>query len=134
MRLSLLMLVLSLLTTPVSAEIYKVIGPDGKMQFTDVDPKNPHNSGIKEKSTLETIKDPATIVVYVPGICRDCAEAKRYLREHDIEFVELDLTKDAVAAGRHVVYTNTRNQVVITCGNGRLAGWNTDGFGRVCHK
>ena len=40
------------------------------------------------------------VILYTGPRCPKCAEAKRWLREHNIDFVELDVSQDAEAAGR----------------------------------
>ncbi|NPV81911.1 MAG: glutaredoxin family protein [Firmicutes bacterium] len=42
----------------------------------------------------------ARAVLYTGPRCPKCAEAKRWLREHHIEFVEVDISQDAEAAKR----------------------------------
>lgn len=60
-------------------------------------PIEPAPSG--ESTEDETVAEPeADVIIYCTPWCPACRKARAYLNEHEIEFVEIDVTRDRNAA------------------------------------
>jgi len=76
--------------------------PDNEELFRVLDeiepnPIEPAASG--EPTEDETVAEPeADVIIYCTPWCPACRKARAYFNEHDIEFVEIDVTRDRNAA------------------------------------
>ncbi len=77
--------------------------PDNEVLFRILDEVEPNP--VKITSTLETVSEPAPepeaeVVMYCTPWCPACRKARAYLNELEVEFVEVDITRDREAAKR----------------------------------
>jgi thioredoxin reductase (NADPH) len=54
----------------------------------------------KKKAEPQTPKPEADVVLYCTQWCPGCRSARAFLKENNIEYVELDISKDRAAAAR----------------------------------
>ncbi|MCP4748124.1 MAG: DUF4124 domain-containing protein [Desulfobacteraceae bacterium] len=87
-------------------------------------------------SSQKTATDPAESIVelYVKGSCKDCEQAKDYLRSNKISFTEYDTEKDARAAGRRRNIDN-RNGDPLAVINGKIViGFSKESYQRALKR
>ncbi len=93
----------------IHAEVYKIIGADGRISYTDKPPES--TSGEKtEKLKLQTYAgDPVVsssnsavkrVVIISAEWCGVCTRAKAYMRSHKIDFEEWDIDKSNFARAK----------------------------------
>jgi thioredoxin reductase (NADPH) len=54
----------------------------------------------KKKVEPQTPEPEADVVMYCTPWCPNCRSARRFLKENDIDYVEVDISKDRAAAAR----------------------------------
>lgn len=59
------------------------------------------------------VRRPHRVTVYTTPTCPWCARAKRYLRQRDVTFREIDVSRDAAAARRLVRRTGQMTVPVV---------------------
>lgn len=94
-----------------------VIDKEGIIRYVDVHDidKQPDNDELfqilaelepEAGATLKIPKPPASpepvadVILYCTKWCPDCRRARKYLQEHNIEYTEIDITHDRLAAQR----------------------------------
>ena len=74
-------------------------------------------------AALTSDEPEAEVVLYCTPWCPDCPEARRYFKQHDIPYVEIDISRDRAAAARVRGWANgnettptinIRGQVLVT--------------------
>jgi glutaredoxin 3 len=68
------------------------------------------------------------ITVYSTPTCLYCDHAKQYLRERDLTFEDVDVSKDKERLREMVVMTGQFGVPVIRVGEKAMVGWNVDEF------
>ena len=74
------------------------------------------------------------VTLYVTPACHWCTVAKRYLTEHNIPFVEVDVTQDRRALRDMVLMTGGRAVPVVRIGEHAMVGWDVQEFKRLMGK
>jgi glutaredoxin len=54
----------------------------------------------RKKAEPQTPKPEADVVLYCTEWCPGCRSARAFLKEHSIDYVEVDISKDRAAAAR----------------------------------
>lgn len=105
---ALLLLVFSLFAQPAQAEIYKVIGADGKVSYTD---KNPQSAAAKtEKLKVQAYAGAPSaaspnatarkVTLLSAQWCGACRQAKAYMNSRKIAFEEWDIDRSDYARSK----------------------------------
>lgn len=106
--------------------------PDNEVLFNALEKLEPERTA-KLKQELASQVDPepeADVVMYCTPWCPDCKRARLFLRERDIDYVEIDISRSYVAAQRVRRYTGgkeitpvikVRGQVLVEFDPNRLA-------------
>jgi glutaredoxin len=88
--------------------------PDNEVLFAvlaEIEPQAvpfPRSAALERGTPSETPRNPSSVpggaqkdvVLYCTPWCPDCRRVRNYLREHDIDFLEIDITRDRAAAQR----------------------------------
>jgi glutaredoxin len=77
---------------PDNDELFRVLA--------DVDPETAARYELLHPSAEETPEPQAEVVMYCTPWCPDCPNARRYFKQHGIEYVEVDISRDRAAAAR----------------------------------
>jgi len=101
---------------PDNDELFRVL--------MEVDPETANLFRSTQPPAALTSNEPeAEVVMYCTPWCPDCPEARRYFKQHDIPYVEIDISRDRVAAARVRGWANgnettptinIRGQVLVT--------------------
>ena len=101
---------------PDNDELFRVL--------MEVDPEAANLFRSSQLPAALTSDEPeAEVVMYCTPWCPDCPEARRYFKQHDIPYVEIDISRDRVAAARVRGWANgnettptinIRGQVLVT--------------------
>ena len=101
---------------PDNDELFRVL--------MEVDPETANLFRSSQPPAALTSNEPeADVVMYCTPWCPDCPEARRYFKQHDIPYVEIDISRDRVAAARVRGWANgnettptinIRGQVLVT--------------------
>jgi glutaredoxin len=107
---------------PDNDELFRVL--------EEVDPQAAAAMRASQPAETENGSEPdADVVMYCTPWCQDCPEARRYFKEHDIPYVEIDISRDRAAArrvrgwanGQETTPTiNIRGQVIVTFNQARV--------------
>jgi glutaredoxin len=107
---------------PDNDELFRVL--------EEVDPQAAAAMRASQPAETENGSEPdADVVMYCTSWCQDCPEARRYFKEHDIPYVEIDISRDRAAArrvrgwanGQETTPTiNIRGQVIVTFNQARV--------------
>jgi glutaredoxin len=94
-----------LLLSPASHALYKVVGPDGKITYTDVQPGPGKTSKVtpigsntapqNEVSLPLELRQPAArypVTLYVTNACEPCSAGRQFLRQRGVPFSERSVT------------------------------------------
>lgn len=98
---------LLLAATPASAQLYKSIGPDGKVTYSDTPPQT-KNAKVERKNLgasgnydanlpfelTEAVKN-HPVTVYTGANCAPCDEARSYLKQRGVPFSEKTVSSNA---------------------------------------
>jgi len=101
---------------PDNDELFRVL--------MEVDPETANLFRSTQPPAALTSNEPeAEVVMYCTPWCPDCPEARRYFKQHDIPYVEIDISRDRAAAARVRGWANgnettptinIRGQVLVT--------------------
>lgn len=138
-RLAILALVAALtsISTPAEAKLYKIVGPDGKVTYTDKPPTNATKGKVKKLATKKSkhiaklpkaLQKPASnypVVLYAAPDCGPCGTGRIMLQRRGIPYEEKSVTtdKDFKALKR---FTKTDQLPVLQIGNKQLRGYKED--------
>ncbi len=100
-------LLLMLVSSPCFAEIYQWVDENGKVQFSDRNPKD-QQAQVFETSEINSYTNVSyesvlgknktdRLVMYSAEWCGVCTRAKSYMRQNNISFVERDIDKSSSA-------------------------------------
>lgn len=116
------------------AEVYKVIGADGRVTYTD---KEPSPAEKTEKLKLQTytgtpsvssMKDAVKRVTILSAQwCGQCARAKAYMKSRKIDFEEWDIDKSNYARAK-MNELGAKGVPVILVGKQKMVGFSEGGF------
>ncbi|HJV69328.1 glutaredoxin family protein [Ideonella sp.] len=128
-------LALTLAALPAHA-VYKVIGPDGKVTYTDTPPPDgkakvtpvavgsgggaPNLSGLPAELQQAATKYPVTL--YSTRDCRPCDAGRRLLQQRGIPFAETTLAATSADQAALQQLAGTTNLPVLTIGQQQLKG------------
>lgn len=74
------------------------------------------------------------ITIFTTPVCSWCRIAKAYLRDNEIDFVEVDITVDARGRREMVAMTGQHGVPVILVGEKAIIGWNLHEFERLMRR
>ena len=117
------------------AEIYKVVGADGKVSYSDKEPQP--NSGKTEKLKIQTYSGPPAVSAYNGSVrkvsilsaqwCGVCTRAKAYMKERKIAFEEWDIDQSEYARGK-MNELGAKGVPVILVGKQKMVGFSPEGL------
>lgn len=130
---ALIFLALAVFSPQGEAEIYKVVGPDGKVSYTDKEPKSEKAeklkiqtyAGVPAVSSLNAAVKRVTL--FSAQWCGACRKAKAYMVSHKIAFDEWDIDTSSYAQGKLKEF-GTKSIPVILVGNQRMVGFSPESF------
>ncbi|HAH07859.1 MAG TPA: hypothetical protein DCM05_15270 [Elusimicrobia bacterium] len=115
------------------AEIYKVVGADGKVSYTDKEPQP--NSGKTEKLKVQTYSGTPAVSAYSGSVkkvtilsaqwCGVCTRAKAYMKDHKIAFEEWDIDKSEYARSK-MNELGAKGVPVILVGKQKMVGFSAE--------
>ena len=118
---------------PARAEIYKVIGADGKVSYTDKEP--PRDSGKTEKLKIQTYAGTPAVSAYNGSVkrvtilsaqwCGVCTRAKAYMNSRKIAFEEWDIDKSEYALTK-MNQLGAKGVPVILVGKQKMVGFSAE--------
>jgi len=77
-------------------------------------------------------KGPHRLVkVYSTPICPWCKVAKAYLKDNDIPFIDVDVSRDRAGLREMVMMTGQHGVPVLLIGEKAMVGWNPAEFDRL---
>ena len=80
-------------TQPDNDELFRIL--------TEVDPEVAESVRASQLLDMQTSTEPdADVTLYCTPWCPDCPEVRRYFKQHDIPYVEIDISRDRAAAAR----------------------------------
>lgn len=130
MRKATILLLLLLGVGQAQADIYKVVGADGKITYTDKEPQA--SGGKSEKLNIQTYSGtPAVstlgmavkkVTILSAQWCGVCTRAKAYMKSHDIAFEEWDIDKSDFARAK-MNELGARGVPVILVGKQKMVGF-----------
>lgn len=130
MRKAIIFLILALGTSQALADIYKVVGPDGKITYTDKEPQA--SGGKSEKLNIQTysgapsvsnLANPVKRVTILSAQwCGVCTKAKNYMKGRNIAFEEWDIDKSDFARAK-MNELGAKGVPVILVGNQKMVGF-----------
>lgn len=143
LKLSALLLSLILPAISVQAQVYKWVGPDGKVQFSDKPP--PDNAKGLEKRAVSgsandlvnfpkdlataTTKNPVTY--YVAANCAPCNTGRNFLKKNGIPFAEKTVSSAEDSDKLKQVSGSDTQLPVLVVGSQKVIGLDTDEYRRV---
>jgi glutaredoxin len=134
-----------------AAEIYKVVGSDGKITYTDKPPANGPAGTVKQltitshtgsteqgalaqqpdwRSILQRKPEAAgnvNIVMFSTDWCGYCKQARQYMRSQNIAFTDLDVEKND-SARKQYASLGGRGVPFFVIGKRTLSGFSQDSF------
>jgi glutaredoxin len=152
MRFALLACVAALLSSTSEAQMYRVVGPDGRVTYTDQAPQGKGTS-VKEvnipsypepqrwqaptptseaastsSSKGEAPASPSNeLVMYSTQSCDYCKQARSYMRARSIAYREVDVGKDKAGAAEFA-RLGGKGVPLFSLGRQTLAGFSADSF------
>jgi glutaredoxin len=103
-------------TQPDNDELFRIL--------TEVDPEAAASVLTSQPPGKQPATEPeAEVTLYCTPWCPDCPEARRYFKQHDIPYVEIDISRDRIAAARVRGWAdgnettptiNIRGQIIVT--------------------
>jgi len=128
-----LLLCLALAAPAAQAEIYKVVGADGKVSYTDKEPQP--NSGKTEKLKIQTYSGTPTVSTYNGAVkrvtilsaqwCGVCTRAKAYMKDRKIAFEEWDIDQSEYARTK-MNELGAKGVPVILVGKQKMVGFSAE--------
>ena len=76
-------------------------------------------------------EDAKRVTLYTSPGCPWCGVARTYLREHAIEFSEVDISEDRQGLRDMVLMTAQHGVPVLLVGSKTMVGWNAEEFERL---
>ncbi len=132
-------LLLSLLASPASAEIYKWRDASGVLHFSDSPDKARSAETVELRinsyqaisyESLTNNKATDKVVMYSTSWCGYCRKARKYFSAQGIAFTELDIEKNQQAK-RAYDKLGGKGVPIILVGNKRMNGFSEAGFQRI---
>lgn len=128
-----LLLILALAGAEARAEIYKVVGADGKVSYTDKEPQTP---GAKtEKLTIQTYQGTPSVSSLNSAVkkvtilsaqwCGVCTRAKNYMKSRNIAFEEWDIDQSDYARAK-MNELGAKGVPVILVGKQKMVGFSPE--------
>ena len=126
------------LLSPNAHALYKVVGPDGKITYTDVQPSPSKSSKVTPISSAATaqnevslpleLRQPAArypVTLFVTNACEPCTTGRQFLRQRGVPFAERTVTtvEDVDALQR---LTGGREAPALTIGAQTVRGLSQD--------
>ena len=77
--------------------------PDNEVLFQvlgDLEPQAARAYRAQQREATATAEPDADVVLYCTPWCNNCRRVRAYLKEHDIAYVEVDISRDRAAAAR----------------------------------
>lgn len=134
-RLAFLLLALSLCALPAQAEIYKVVGADGKVSYTDQPPQD--KAARSEALKIQTYAGPPAVSAYGGSVrkvtllsaqwCGACKSAKAYMVGRKIAFEEWDIDRSEFARAK-MREVGAKGVPVILVGKQKMVGFSPEGL------
>jgi len=135
-RLTFFLLIFAIVSFHTQADIFKVIGPDGKVSYTDTEPKAA-STGKTERLKIQTYSGaPAVssingmakrVTIFSAQWCGVCREAKSYMKTHNIAFEEWDIDKSEYAKSKLNEFKASGIPVILV-GNQKMIGFSPEAF------
>lgn len=137
---SLAIMALLLTATTAQAQMYKWVGPDGKVNYTDTPP--PKSAKKVEQKSLdgsdtdttglpyelaEAVKN-SPVTLYTTPSCAPCDSGRAYLNKRGVPFKEKTVSTDDDLA-RLTQATGEKQLPVLTIGRGKQAGFEQGAWG-----
>lgn len=105
------------------AEIYKIVDPSGKVQFTDKNPSEKNNS-FKVHPVIEVSKDSNGVsFFYTPDFCSGCYKIFAYFKANNIKYSEYNLEQVPAMRSKFIVLGGGMYEHLITCGKNKLISY-----------
>lgn len=140
-RPALLLLALAFCAQPVQAEIYKVIGADGKVSYTDKDPQSA--TAKTEKLKIQTYAGAPSVSSYNGSVrkvtmlsaqwCGVCRQARAYMVSRKITFEEWDIDQSEFARSK-MREVGAKGVPVILVGKQKMVGFSPEGLDDMLQK
>ena len=126
------------LLSPNAHALYKVVGPDGKITYTDVQPSPSKSSKVTPINSAATaqnevslpleLRQPAArypVTLFVTNACEPCATGRQFLRQRGVPFAErtVSTVEDVDALQR---LTGGREAPALTIGAQTVRGLSQD--------
>jgi len=121
-----------------SAEIYKWVDANGKVQFSDQKPESIEAEELSFRiNTYTNVTFDTSIfnvgqkvVMYSTDWCGYCKKARKYFKRNNISFTDYDIEKDKQAK-KEYDKMGARGVPVILVGKKRMNGFSEKGFERI---
>lgn len=130
---------LTLAAFGTQAEIFKVVGQDGKVSFTDKDPQSEKAEKLKIQtfSGAPAVSSPdgavKRVTLYSAQWCGSCRAAKAYFISNKIAFDEWDIDKSLYAKSRVKELSNGSIPVILA-GKQKMIGFSPKKFEAMSKK
>lgn len=130
---ALVFLLLSVIVLEARAEIYKVVGADGKVSYTDKEPQSEKAEKLKiqtytgSPSVSSLAGAVRRVTLFSAQWCGSCRNAKAYMTSHNIAFEEWDIDKSDYARAKMNEF-GTKAIPVILVGNQKMVGFSPESF------
>lgn len=119
----------------VRADIYKHVGADGKVTYSDQEPQAPGTQSKKLSiqtyngaPSLSTLKNPVgKVTILSAQWCGVCTRAKNYMKSRNIAFEEWDIDKSDYARAK-MNELGAKGVPVILVGNQKMVGFSKSGL------
>lgn len=136
---ALIFLTLAVFGLEAQAEIYKIIGPDGKVSYSDKEPQSEKAeklkiqtySGTPSVSSLNTAFKRVTL--FSAQWCGACRKAKAYMASHKIAFDEWDIDTSSYAQAKMKEF-GAKSIPVILVGDQKMIGFTPEKFEAMRNK
>lgn len=127
------LLLLALMDTPAWA-LYKVVGPDGKVTYTDRPPTDQASQSIKSNGVisasgslpfeLRQISAKFPVTLYAAKACAPCDQGRNLLRQRGVPFTEKKVDTAAAAAALERL-EGTQQVPVLRVGQQQIQGYSS---------
>lgn len=133
------LLLLTLICSPLQAEVYKWVDDQGKIHFSDKEPKS--SSASKLELKINTYSSPTysesssregnkKVVMYSTEWCGYCKKARLYFKNNNINYKEYDIERSAKANKEHKRLGATGVPLILV-GKKKMNGFSETGFNRI---
>lgn len=136
-----LLLAFALCAQLAQAEIYKVLGADGKVSYTDKDPQS--TAAKTEKLKIQTYSGAPSVSSYNGSArkvtllsaqwCGICRQAKAYMNSRKIAFEEWDIDQSEYARSK-MRELGANGVPVILVGKQKMVGFSAEGLDDMLQK